>query len=135
MTRISPFLTFNGNCREAMTFYHNCFGGEIQFQTIGDSPLGKKLSSEIQEYILHASISTKHFTMMGTDMIEEQGLMQGNAVSIWVECMSKNELYTYYHKLAEKGEARQPIEQTFSGALLGGLVDKFGKHWLFHWRT
>lgn len=135
MTRISPFLTFNGNCREAMTFYHNCFGGEIQFQTIGDSPLGKKLSSEMQEYILHSSISTKHFTLMGTDMVEEQGLVQGNAVSIWVECMSKSELHTYYQKLAEKGEARQPIKQTLSGALLGALTDKFGKHWLFHWKT
>ncbi|KYG75377.1 VOC family protein [Roseivirga echinicomitans] len=135
MSRLHAYLTFNGNCREAMTFYHSCFGGKIQFQTIGDSPLGNKLDPEMRQYILQASISTDHFTLMGTDMVGENDLMQGNAISIWVECKSKNELYTYYQKLAEKGEARQPVEQTFSGALLGGLTDQFEKHWLFHWRA
>lgn len=132
MSRLLTYLTFNGNCREAMTFYHTCFGGKIQFQTINDSPLGSKLSPQMQQYILQASISTDHFTLMGTDMVGEQGLVQGNAVSIWVECNSSSEVYTYYQKLAEKGNAYQPIEQTFSGALLGGLSDKFGKHWLLH---
>jgi PhnB protein len=132
MSRLHTYLTFNGNCREAMTFYHSCFGGEIQFQTIGDSPLGKKLNPEMQQYILQASISTDHFTLMGTDMVGENDLMQGNANSIWVECNCKREAQIYYQKLAEKGDPCQPLGQTFSGALLGGLTDQFGKHWLFH---
>lgn len=132
MSRLLIYLTFNGNCREAMNFYHTCFGGKIQFQTIGDSPLGNKLGPEIQHFILQASISTDHFTLMGTDMVEENGLVQGNAVSIWVECNNTKEAQKYYQKLAEKGNSYQPIAPTFSGALLGGLTDQFGKHWLFH---
>ncbi|PIW03246.1 MAG: VOC family protein, partial [Cytophagales bacterium CG17_big_fil_post_rev_8_21_14_2_50_40_13] len=44
-----------------MTFYHQCFGGEIQFQTLGDSPLGSQLNPEMQSYIIQASIKTHHF--------------------------------------------------------------------------
>ena len=28
MTHINAYLNFNGNCREAMTFYAECLGGE-----------------------------------------------------------------------------------------------------------
>ncbi len=118
-----------------MTFYHACFGGEIQLQTIGDSPLGNKLSPEMRHYILQASISTDHFTLFGTDMVGEQSLTQGNSVSIWVECNTLEEVHAYYKKLAQNGKTFQPIAQTFSGALLGSLTDQFGKHWLFHFKN
>ena len=28
MAQINPYLTFNGNCEEAFTFYKSVFGGE-----------------------------------------------------------------------------------------------------------
>jgi PhnB protein len=135
MSQLHIYLTFNGNCREAMNFYHTCFGGEVQLQTIGDSPLGNKLDPEMRHYILHASISTDQFTLLGTDMVDENDLIQGNSVSIWVECNATDEVHAYYKKLAKNGKAFQPIEQTFSGALLGSLTDQFGKHWIFHFKN
>ena len=36
MTQINAYLTFNGNCREAMQFYTDCLGGELYLQTIGE---------------------------------------------------------------------------------------------------
>jgi PhnB protein len=39
MTQINSYLTFNGNCQEAMIFYQKCLGGELTFQTVGESPL------------------------------------------------------------------------------------------------
>jgi PhnB protein len=38
-TTIHRYLTFDGKCKEAMTFYKECLGGELEFQTIGDSPM------------------------------------------------------------------------------------------------
>jgi len=49
---INGYLTFNGNCREAMNFYKKCLGGELTFQTIGDSPLSEKMNSKMQNAIL-----------------------------------------------------------------------------------
>ena len=27
--KLSPFLLFDGNCAEAMEFYHSCLGGDL----------------------------------------------------------------------------------------------------------
>ena len=38
--KLSPRLSFNGQCREAMDFYERCFGAKIQFSlTYGNSPM------------------------------------------------------------------------------------------------
>ncbi len=29
MINLTPFLLFNGNCAEAMTFYQSCLGGKF----------------------------------------------------------------------------------------------------------
>ena len=48
MTQINSYLTFSGNCREAMTFYRECLGGELYFQTIGESPLSEKMPEQMR---------------------------------------------------------------------------------------
>src|SRR6185312_5274964 len=37
MYHSTPYLIFNGNCREAMTFYQTCLGGELSVTTFGES--------------------------------------------------------------------------------------------------
>ncbi len=56
MTQINSYLTFNGNCREAMNFYKSCLGGELHFQTIGDSPLSEGMPAAMKACILKATL-------------------------------------------------------------------------------
>ncbi len=37
MKAMTPYLNFDGNCREAMTFYHSCLGGDLNVMTFGES--------------------------------------------------------------------------------------------------
>jgi PhnB protein len=37
MKEATPYLIFNGNCREAMTFYQSCLGGELNVMTFGEA--------------------------------------------------------------------------------------------------
>lgn len=37
--KLTPYLLFDGNCAEAMTFYQACLGGELTITKIGDSPM------------------------------------------------------------------------------------------------
>lgn len=37
MKEITPYLNFDGNCREAMTFYQRCLGGELNVMTFGEA--------------------------------------------------------------------------------------------------
>ncbi len=39
MLQTPPFLLFDGNCAEAMTFYHKCLGGELTLTKLADTPM------------------------------------------------------------------------------------------------
>ena len=55
MLRATPFLLFDGNCAEAMTFYHKCLGGELTLTKLGDSPMKNKLPPEKEIHTLYLS--------------------------------------------------------------------------------
>jgi len=44
MLYCTPFLLFDGNCAEAMTFYHERFGGELRLTKPGDRPMKDMLN-------------------------------------------------------------------------------------------
>ncbi len=133
MTQINSYLTFNGNCREAMTFYKECLGGELTLQTIGESPLSEKMPPQMKDCVLHSTLSKGSLLLMGSDMVSEQGLKKGNAVSLSLNCSSEDEIRTCYKKLSSGGKPDHPLEDTFWGALFGDLTDKFGNHWLLNY--
>jgi PhnB protein len=133
MTQINTYLTFNGNCREAMTFYQSCLGGELMLQTIGESPLADRMPPQMKQSVLHSTLVKDALVLMASDMTAEQGLRRGNAVSLMLNCSSEEEARTFYTKLSEGGQATHPLETTFWDALFGDLVDKFGNPWLIHY--
>jgi PhnB protein len=113
-----------------MAFYQTCLGGELVFQTIGESPLAEKMPPAMKACILHATLTNGNLILMGSDMVSQTGLQTGNAVSLSLHCTSEEELRTTYNKLAMNGRADHPIEDSFWGALFGDLTDKYGNHWL-----
>jgi PhnB protein len=132
MTQINSYLTFNGNCKEAMTFYKDCLGGELNFQTIGESPLSNKMPIQMKDCILHATLTNDGLILMGSDMVSEKGLVKGNTVSLSLNCSSEEEIKSYYTKLSNAGLQNHPLENSFWGALFGDLTDKFGNHWILN---
>lgn len=132
MSTINSYLTFNGNCREAMIFYKNCLGGKLTLQTIGNSPLAAKMPPQMKESIVHATLSKGDLVLMASDMVGEKGLLKGNAVSLMLNCKTEKEIKKYYTKLSVGGHATHPLQISFWGALFGELTDKFGNQWLLH---
>ena len=132
MMQINSYLTFNGNCREAMTFYRDCLDGELDLQTIGESPMANKLPPQMKHSILHATLTKGDMVIMASDMVGEKGLIKGNSVSLMLNCSSEDEIKTLYAQLSRGGEATHPLEDTFWNALFGDLTDKFGNQWLLH---
>lgn len=132
MAQINSYLTFSGNCREAMTFYKECLGGELTFQTVGESPLSSKMPKQMNDCILHATLTKNELLLMGSDMVPQSGLLRGNSVSLSLTCGSEEEIKKVYKKLSTGGKTDHPLEETFWGALFGDLTDKFGNHWLLN---
>jgi PhnB protein len=133
LARISLYLTFNGNCREAMNFYRDCFGGSLIFQTLGESPLSEKMPRKMRDSILHSTLLNGILVVKGSDLVQDSGLIRGNAISLSLECSSEKEITQYYEKLSVGGQVTHPLEKTFWGALFGTLTDRYGIHWLLNY--
>ena len=132
MTQINSYLSFSGNCLEAMNFYKECLGGELSFQTIGESPLSEKMPKKMKDCILHATLTKGLLVLMASDMVGENGLIKGNNVSLSLHCNSEEEIKKFYEKLSAGGIKNHPLEVSFWGALFGDITDKFGNHWILH---
>ncbi|MGQ7857684.1 VOC family protein [Pedobacter sp. WC2501] len=133
MASINSYLTFNGNCREAMTFYQKCLGGELTFETIGESVIVDKMPNSMKRSIMHAVLTKDDLVIMATDMVEERGLVKGNSVSMMLNCNSEQEAQAFYDKLSAGGKASHPIQSTFWGTIFGDLTDRFGNNWLINY--
>ena len=132
MKTINAYLTFNGNCREAMAFYQKCLGGKLLFQTVGESPLSEKMPVKMRNCILHSSLTNDGLELMASDLAGDNGLLKGNTVSLVLNCSSEKEVRQCYKKLSAGGLATHPLEDTFWGTLFGNLIDKFGNHWILN---
>ena len=109
MSQINAYLTFNGNCREAMTFYKKCLGGELVLQTIGDSPMADEIPPQMKHNVLHSTLTKGALLIMASDMVSDQGLRKGNAVSLMLHCNSEEEIKTCYDSLSRGGQATHPL--------------------------
>lgn len=50
--KLFPYLSFPGNCEEALNFYKEAFDGEIiQLGRYGESPMDLRMSLKIRSYM------------------------------------------------------------------------------------
>ncbi len=131
-TQLNPYLTFNGKCREAMTFYQKCLGGELVIQKISESPMAAQMPSEAGANILHSSLTSGPVVLMGSDMMGENKV-RGNDFFLCLNFTSDEEINACFAKLSDGGKVKMGLHQTFWGATYGELTDKFGINWALNY--
>lgn len=133
MIRLNPYLTFDGNCREAMTFYRGCLGGELTLQTVADTPIAAQCSAGMQDQVMHAAIENDGFVLMGTDMRRPgEALRPGNDMAISLDLDDEEEARDCFSALSDGGEVIDPLAEKPWGALFGVVQDRFGKVWMLN---
>ncbi len=130
MTQLNPYVTFNGNCREAMTFYQSCLGGELALQTVGDSPMKDQMPAEMHNNVMHSLLKKDGIVIMASDMMGPGELIEGNSITLCINGGSPEELKVFFAKLSEGGKVGHELKQEFFGTY-GDLTDKFGINWMF----
>jgi PhnB protein len=130
-TQLIAYLNFNGNCREAMTFYHDCLGGELMLQKVSESPMAAQMPSAAGASILHSTLTKGALILMGSDMMGSS-LVKGNVIGLCMNCASEEEMSDYFLKLSAGGNVKTPLHQSFWGATYGELTDKYGVNWMFN---
>ncbi|MCL4338680.1 VOC family protein [Patescibacteria group bacterium] len=128
MSRLHPYLNFNGQGFAAMNFYHSIFGGELKTQSYGESGQARKESEK--KLLMHAELKTDNFTILASDGNEEHKVTMGNSVNMCLVGNEAKQLTDYFNKLAEGGKITMPLAKQFWGDTYGMLTDKFGIHWM-----
>jgi PhnB protein len=134
MTRITPYLRFNdGKCREAMNFYKQCFGGELEFMPIGESLMAKEVPVEKRDFIMRSTLTGKDFILSGSDMMRDKAVI-GDNVTVALECESEKELNDHFSKLSEGGDVFMKPEDSFWGGIFAMVTDKYGVEWMLNYQ-
>jgi PhnB protein len=133
MKAFQPYLNFDGNCREAMTFYHECIGGEFFINSFADANIPGPPGSENRT--MHANIKRGTAVIMASDTMPTHPFSRGNNMHINVDCESREELDKLANALVQGGKFTMAPQDTFWGAYFAMLVDKFGVQWMFNFDT
>ncbi len=128
-SRLNPYISYNGNAREAFEFYKEVFGGELAMNTFGE--FGASESPDADK-IMHAMLEAPNgFTLMGSDTPAELEFKPGTTMSVSLSGDDDgDDLRGYYEKLAEAGTVTMPLEKQMWGDEFGMVVDQFGVSWM-----
>ncbi len=134
MTYINPYISFNGKCREAMTFYKECIGGELSIQTIGESPMAGKMPNASDSDVMHSSLMKDGKALLLASDMGPDNLEVGNVLSITLNCDSEQEIRLVFEKLSQGGTVKSELQEQFWGAIYGEVFDKYGIKWLLNYQ-
>ncbi len=134
MLKTTPFLLFDGNCAEAMTFYHKCLGGELSLTRLGDTPMKDMLPQEKHDRIINAHLKNGEIEISATDWMAspEFNPIHGNMFSIFVTSKNYDEVKVVFDKLTEGADKKRFQElHDMPFGIYGQLHDKYGVPWIF----
>ncbi|MFD6798680.1 VOC family protein [Streptomyces cyaneofuscatus] len=131
-SRLNPYISFDGNARQTMTFYQEVFGGELEVSTAADSGTANSGSADSPDVVklLHARLDTPDgYTVMAWDVPDGVPYRPGNDVAVYLGG-DDNELRVRFERLSEGGTVTVPLEKQPWGDEAGALVDRFGITWM-----
>jgi len=131
MDGIKPYITFTGNCEEAVNFYTEKLDGTILFmQRYGESPM-KGMGPD--DAVMHCSFKIGDSVIMASDNCSKEHPTQvGNNISLALGSSEPADADALFEKMSEGAQIIMPIQETYWAQRFGMLVDKFGINWMFN---
>ncbi|MBU5673401.1 VOC family protein [Paenibacillus brevis] len=126
---LAPYLTMDGNAREAITFYQQALGAEILFlKTFGEMPDNPDfpLPVEMKDKISHAALNVDGAEMMFSDAFPGNPPKLGGMLSVCLTTDEESKAKRIFDALAEEGKVELPFQKTFFSPGYGMVTDKFG---------
>ncbi|MFG2648014.1 VOC family protein [Streptomyces sp. NPDC048436] len=127
-SRLNPYVSFDGDARQAMEFYKEVLGGTLNLNTYGEA--GHQGTPDADK-IMHAMLETPSgFTLMGADNPPGTEHTPGNNFSVSLSGDDDAELRGYWEKLSADGSVSVPLEKQMWGDVFGMCTDRFGIPWM-----
>lgn len=128
---LHPYLFFTNTTRDAMTFYQQVLGGELEIMGAAEIPPGSEMPYEVPaDFVMHAALTLGDGALL---MASDDPTGDGTGVkgaAMHVSLADEGEVRRVFEALSEGGRVDMPLEPTFWSPLFGACVDRFGVSWM-----
>ena len=126
-----PYLSFDGDCREAFEFYADALGGEIQaLMTWGDSPMAGEEGGAPADAIMHACLAVNGQYLMGSDAFEGCPYEGARGMQVNINVETPEQAERVFTAISAGGQVTMELQETFWARRFGALVDRYGVPWM-----
>ena len=128
----TPYIFFNGNCAEALSYYGKVFGAHVVSSTsYGDTPAKDQFPKEMHDKVIHAVVMIGNTAVMASDDCTPNGAAGthgGYSLSVSVD--TPEMAHKVFDGLADGGTVTMAMDKTFFAAAFGAVHDRFGVRWM-----
>lgn len=129
--QISPYLMFNGNCEEAMTFYEKALGGKLELIRHEGTPAAEHVPPEWRNKILHASLKIGNSSLLASDA-PPGNFHPAQGVFVTLYFTDPGEGERVWNALSPDGNVVMAFGETFWASRFGMVIDRFGTPWMIN---
>ena len=126
--QLNPYIFFNGQCKEAMEFYKNIFGGELELLPYNDNAADMPGFEGMQGKIMNASLFGGEVDLRASDT--PQASPSAKKIELCLVSSDEAKMRKIFDGLAEGGTVRSPLKKEFWGDIFGSLTDKYSVEWM-----
>ena len=125
-----PYIHFQGQCAEALTFYADIFGGTgLQMMGYSDGP-GAPPAWMSSPRIMHGEMTIGDAKLMASDYPPGTDGAAQAGFSVMQSAPDVPTARRYFDRLAEGGRVIDDFKETFFSPGFGMVKDRFGTHWI-----
>ncbi|MBA4187309.1 MAG: VOC family protein [Planctomycetaceae bacterium] len=131
-TTISPYLFFGGRCEEALNFYREALGAEVdmlmRFDESPDPTPPGMLQTGFEKKVMHAAFRIRGIPLMASDGCDDKSKFDGFRLALSVS--TEADATRSFDALADGGSVQMPLCKTFWSPCYGMVTDRFGLGWM-----
>jgi len=117
------FITFPGNCKEALSFYRSCFGGTLRLE-----PFETAIKPYKEIPIVSGILVADSITIHGSDLVHNEGRKVGNYMAVFIDCKNAADRKKLLDKLvSDKKQLSITNQKTYQ---LIEITDVFDVRWV-----
>ena len=129
--KVSPYLIFNGNCKEAVRLYEKAFETKASLCYYKEAPSGEmgEMPAELGELVMHGVLPVGKSTVYLCDTTPDKKTSFGDGAFACVELDNAEDVRAAFEILKEGGKVFCEAQETFWNKCYAELEDKFGLKW------
>ena len=131
-TAITPYLFFGGRCDEALAFYREALGAEVEmlmrYNESPEPPPPGMLQIGFEKKVMHASFRVRGIPLMASDGCDDRSKFDGFRLSLALP--TEADARRAFDALAARGTVQMPLGKTFWSPCFGMVTDRFGVGWM-----